>query len=151
TENSELLVKAAHHLGFACDTPNGLKVPVVRHVEQKSILVLAAELQDLFARTPAGKASREELSGSTFTTTCERNIGGVLATRIVPVPELGMLGVNEIKKRAVVVDDRVEIRPTTYLSNSFDHRIVDGAVGARFTARIKQLIETPESLLLELA
>jgi pyruvate dehydrogenase E2 component (dihydrolipoamide acetyltransferase) len=148
---SELVVRAEHHLGFACDTPTGLMVPVIRNVEQKSILQIAAEMQDVFARTRAGKAKREELSGSTFTVTSVGSIGGVLATPILNVPEVAILGVNAIRQRAVVADDgSIVARPMTYLSPSFDHRVLDGAVAARFIARLKDLLETPEQLLLEL-
>lgn len=151
-EASELIVKADHHIGFACDTPTGLMVPVVRNVEQKSILRIAAEMNDLFDRTRAGKATRDELGGSTFTITGVGNIGGVLATPILNVPEVGILGINQIKKRPVVDEnDQIVVRQMTYLSPSFDHRIIDGAVGARFTAKLKEILENPECLVLELA
>ena len=150
-ETGEFVIKGDHHIGFACDTPVGLMVPVVRNVEQKSILHIAAELQDLFERTRTGKADRHELGGSTFTITGVGNIGGVLATPILNLPEVGILGVNQIAKRPVVgPNDEIVVRQMTYLSNSFDHRIIDGAVGARFTARLKQILEAPENLLLEL-
>jgi pyruvate/2-oxoglutarate dehydrogenase complex dihydrolipoamide acyltransferase (E2) component len=148
---SELVVKGDHHIGVSCDTPNGLMVPVVRNVEQKSLLRIAAEMQDLFARTRVGKATREELMGSTFTMTSVGSIGGVLATPILNVPEVGILGINQIRKRAVVTDDdQIVVRPMTYVSPSFDHRIIDGAVAARFVARLKDILENPESMLLEL-
>jgi pyruvate dehydrogenase E2 component (dihydrolipoamide acetyltransferase) len=126
-------------------------VPVIRNVESKSILQIAAEMQDLFARTRAGKATREELMGSTFTLTSVGSIGGVLATPILNVPEVAILGLNQIRKRPVVdADDNIVVRHMTYLSPSFDHRIIDGAVAARFVARLKDLLEHPEQLLLEL-
>jgi len=150
-EKSELVVRGEHNIGIACDTPTGLLVPVVRNVERKSILQIAAEMQDLFARTRAGKASREELSGSTFTITSVGNIGGAFATPILNVPEVGILGVNQIRKAAVVdANDNIVVRQMTWLSPSFDHRIIDGAVAARFVARLKEILETPELLLLEL-
>lgn len=151
-ENSELVVKGDHHMGFACDTPSGLVVVVVRNVEQKSILRIAAEMNALFAKAKAGKASRDELSGSSFTITGVGAIGGVMATPILNLPEVAILGTNQIRKRAVVTDDdRIVIRPMTYLSPSFDHRIIDGAVAARFVARLKEILENPEILLMELA
>src|SRR5690606_14995042 len=122
-----------------------------RHVEQKSVLQIAAELEPLLVRAREGKADRSELSGSTFTITGVGSIGGVLATPILNLPEVAILGINQIKKRAVVDEhDQLVARPTTYLSPSFDHRVIDGAVGARFVARLKALVEQPESLLLEL-
>lgn len=150
-EKSELVVRGEHNIGIACDTPTGLLVPVVRNVERKSILQIAAEMQDLFARTRAGKASREDLSGSTFTITSVGNIGGAFATPILNVPEVGILGVNQIRKAAVVdANDNIVVRQMTWLSPSFDHRIIDGAVAARFVARLKDILENPEQLLLEL-
>jgi pyruvate dehydrogenase E2 component (dihydrolipoamide acetyltransferase) len=150
--NNELIVKGDHHIGVSCDTPNGLMVPVIRSVEQKSILRIAAEMQDLFARTRAGQAKRDELMGSTFTMTSVGSIGGVLATPILNVPEVGILGINKIRKRAMVgPNDEITVRHMTYLSPSFDHRIIDGAVAARFVARLKDILENPECLLLELA
>lgn len=150
-DSNELVIKGDHHIGFATDTPTGLVVPVVRNVEQKSILHIAAELQDLFARARIGKCTREELTGSTFTITGVGSIGGVLATPILNLPEVGILGTNAIRKKVVVADDdSFVVRQMSYLSNSFDHRIIDGAEGARFTARLKQILEKPEALLLEL-
>lgn len=150
-EAMELVVKGDHNIGISCDTPNGLYVPVVKNVEQKSIFRIAAELEDLIARTKAGKAKLEELRGGTFTMTSVGSIGGVLATPILNIPEVAILGVNAIRDQAVVRDGQIVIRPMMFLSPSFDHRIIDGAVGARFVAALKTVIEHPERLLLELA
>ncbi|MCB9673880.1 MAG: 2-oxo acid dehydrogenase subunit E2 [Alphaproteobacteria bacterium] len=147
----ELVVKGDHNIGVACDTPNGLYVPVVKNVEQKSVLHIAAELEDLIARTKVGKARIDELKGGTFTITGVGQIGGVLATPILNHPEVAILGVNVIRDRVVPHNGEIAIRKMMYLSPSFDHRIIDGAVGARFTAALKAVIENPESLLLELA
>jgi pyruvate dehydrogenase E2 component (dihydrolipoamide acetyltransferase) len=149
-ENFELVVKGDHNIGISTDTPQGLYVPVLRNVEQKSILQLAVELEDLLARTRAGKAKLDELRGGTFTMTSVGSIGGVLATPILNVPEVAILGVNAIRDQAVVRDGQIVIRPMMYLSPSFDHRVIDGAVGARFVAALKDVIEHPEKLLLEL-
>jgi pyruvate dehydrogenase E2 component (dihydrolipoamide acetyltransferase) len=150
-ERFELVVKGDHNFGVSCDTPNGLFVPVIKNVEQKSILHIAAELADLTARTRTGKAKLDELRGGTFTFTSVGNIGGVFATPILNVPEVAIMGVNTIRDRAVVVDGEICVRKMCYLSPSFDHRIIDGAVGARFVAALKTTLEDPESLLLELA
>jgi pyruvate dehydrogenase E2 component (dihydrolipoamide acetyltransferase) len=150
-ENLELVVKGDHNFGISCDTPQGLYVPVIRNVEQKSILRIAAELDDLIARTKAGKAKLDELRGGTFTMTSVGSIGGVLATPILNIPEVAILGVNAIRDQAVVRDGQIVIRPMMFLSPSFDHRIIDGAVGARFVAALKAVLEHPERLLLELA
>ena len=150
-EAFELVVKGDHDIGVACDTPRGLFVPVVRNVEQKSVLHIAAELADLTARTRAGTATSRELSGSTFTITGVGSIGGVLATPILNVPEVAILGFNAIRPRPVVHNGEIAVRQMTWLSPSFDHRIIDGAVGARFTAALKAVLEEPEALVLELS
>jgi pyruvate dehydrogenase E2 component (dihydrolipoamide acetyltransferase) len=150
-ENFELVVKGDHNFGISCDTPNGLFVPIIKNVEQKSILHIAAEMEALVERTRAGKASLDELRGGTFTVTSVGSIGGVLATPILNVPEVAILGVNAIREAAVVRNGQIVIRPMMYLSPSFDHRIIDGAVGARFVAALKAILENPERLLLELA
>jgi pyruvate dehydrogenase E2 component (dihydrolipoamide acetyltransferase) len=150
-ERFELVVKGDHHLGVSIDTPNGLFVGVLRNVEQKSILHLAVELDGLVERVRSGKASRDDLVGSTFTVTSVGNIGGILATPVLNHPEVAILGFNAIRKRPMVVGDQIVVRSMFNLSPSFDHRIIDGAVGARFTARLKEILETPESLLLDLA
>ncbi|MEZ4317698.1 MAG: dihydrolipoamide acetyltransferase family protein [Myxococcota bacterium] len=149
-ERFELVVKGDHNIGVACDTPHGLYVPVVKNVEQKSVLHIAAELNDLIERTKAGKARIDELRGGTFTITGVGQIGGVLATPVLNHPEVAILGVNVIRDRVVPYNGEIAIRKMMYLSPSFDHRIIDGAVGARFTAALKAVLENPESLLLEL-
>ncbi len=147
----ELVVKADHNFGLATDTPQGLFVPVIRNVEQKSILRIAAEMADLTDRTRKGKAKLDELRGGTLTFTSVGNIGGVFATPILNVPEVAIIGVNAIRDRAMVVDGNICVRKMMYLSPSFDHRIIDGAVGARFVAALKSVLEHPEALLLDLA
>ncbi|MCB9699599.1 MAG: 2-oxo acid dehydrogenase subunit E2 [Alphaproteobacteria bacterium] len=149
-ENLELVVKGDHNIGISTDTPNGLYVPVIKNVEQKSILHIAVEMDDLVKRTRAGKAKLDELKGGTFTMTSVGSIGGVLATPILNIPEVAILGINAIRDQAVVRDGQIVIRPMMYLSPSFDHRVIDGAVGARFVAALKAVLEHPERLLMEL-
>ncbi|HHO50395.1 MAG TPA: 2-oxo acid dehydrogenase subunit E2 [Deltaproteobacteria bacterium] len=149
-ERFELVVKGAHHIGISTDTPNGLYVPVIRNVEQKSILQIAAEMTELTTRTRQGQARLEELRGGTFTMTSVGAIGGVLATPILNIPQVAILGINAIRDQAVVRDGEIVARPMMYLSPSFDHRVIDGAVGARFVAALKAVIEHPERLLMEL-
>jgi pyruvate dehydrogenase E2 component (dihydrolipoamide acetyltransferase) len=146
-----LVVKGDVNIGVATDTPQGLFVPVIKNVEQKSVLQIAAEMADLTARTRSGQVRADELQGGTFTVTSVGNIGGVFATPILNVPEVAILGVNRIVKRPMVVEGEIAIRDMMYLSPSFDHRIIDGAVAARFVAALKKVLETPTSLLLDLA
>ena len=93
----------------------------------------------------------QDFSGGTFTITSVGNIGGMLATPILNLPEVAILGVNAIRDRAVVIDGQIVVRKMLYLSPSFDHRIIDGAVAARFIARVKGLLEDPAELLVELS
>jgi pyruvate dehydrogenase E2 component (dihydrolipoamide acetyltransferase) len=140
------------HLGIATDTEGGLIVPVVRDVQAKGMLQLAAELADLAARTRDGKATLDELRGSTFTITNAGNIGGTLATPIINFPEVGILGVHRIVKRPGVVEtpqgDEIAIRQYMNLSVSVDHRLTDGANAARFLVEVKGLLEHPGLLAL---
>jgi pyruvate dehydrogenase E2 component (dihydrolipoamide acetyltransferase) len=149
-ERMELVVRGAHNIGVACDTPQGLFVPVIKNVQNLSILQIATAIDDLVARTRAGKARVDELTGGTFTITGVGNTGGIFATPILNVPEVAIMGFNVIRPRPMVVDGQIVVRQMTVLSPSFDHRIIDGAVGARFTAAVRAILENPESLLLEL-
>ncbi|MFK7931729.1 MAG: dihydrolipoamide acetyltransferase family protein [Myxococcota bacterium] len=151
SDTYELSVHGDHNIGIATDTPQGLFVPVLKSVERKSILHLAVELAQLTDRTRNGTASRDDMSGGTFTITSVGNIGGVLATPILNIPEVAIMGVNAIRDRAVVVDGQIVVRKMMHLSPSFDHRIIDGAVAARFVARVKALLEDPAELLVELS
>ena len=146
-----LVVKGDVNIGVATDSPQGLYVPVIKNVERKSVLQLAAELQDVTTRVREGKVRVDELQGGTFTITSVGNIGGVFATPILNHPEVAILGVNKIVKRPVVRDDQIVIREMLYLSPSFDHRIIDGAVAARFVSALKALLEDPDALFLEMA
>ena len=145
-----LVVKGDINIGIATDTPNGLFVPVIKNVEQKSILRIAAEIADLTERTRLGKATLDELSGGTFTITSVGAEGGMFATPIINHPEVAILGVNRIHDRPVVRSGDIVVRKMLYLSSSFDHRIIDGMVAARWTTALKGLLEQPESLMLDM-
>ncbi|MEC8425652.1 MAG: dihydrolipoamide acetyltransferase family protein, partial [Myxococcota bacterium] len=149
-ERFELVIRGDVNIGIATDSPQGLYVPVVKNVEQKSILQLAAEVSDLTQRTREGRVSLDELQGGTFTITSVGNIGGRFATPIINHPEVAILGVNQIHDRPMVIDGEVVARKMMYLSPSFDHRVIDGAVAARFVSALKDILERPESLLLGL-
>ena len=145
-----MIVRGEVNIGIACDTPQGLYVPVIKNVEQKSILELAAEITDITTRTREGKVSLAELQGGTFTITSVGNIGGRFATPIINHPEVAILGVNQIHDRPMVVNGEIVARKMMYLSPSFDHRVIDGAVAARFISALKKVLENPASLLLSL-
>jgi len=143
----EVVYKDYFNCGLATDTPNGLFVSVIRDVPNRSIVDLSADISDVTGRVRAGKGTLADLTDSTFTITSIGNIGGLFATPIINYPEVAILGVNKIAERPVVRDGEVVIRHMTHLSPSFDHRIVDGANGARFTSRLKVLLENPGQLL----
>jgi pyruvate dehydrogenase E2 component (dihydrolipoamide acetyltransferase) len=151
-EKQELVHFAYVNLGIATDTKNGLIVPVIRDVQAKGILQLAAELGDLAERTRAGKVRPDELQGGTFTITNAGNIGGIHATPIINFPEIAILGVHRIMKKPGVVEtpqgDRIEVRQYMNLSASVDHRLSDGANAARFLVTMKRLLENPGLLAL---
>jgi len=146
----ELVVRKDVNIGIATDSPAGLFVPVVKGVQNKSILELAAELADLTERTRQGKVQLSELQGGSFTITSVGNIGGRFATPIINHPEVAILGVNQIHDRPMVYNGQIVARKMMYLSPSFDHRVIDGAVAARFVSALKAILENPASLLLEL-
>ena len=146
----ELIVRGTVNIGIATDTPAGLYVPVIKHVERKSILELAAEVADLTQRVRDGKAALSDFQGGTITITSVGNIGGRFATPIINHPEVAIMGVNQIHDRPMVINGAVVPRKMMYLSPSFDHRVIDGAVAARFVSAVKAILEQPESLLLEL-
>ena len=145
----EIVQRRQYHIGLATATPDGLIVPVVRDADRKSILELAREIERLAALTKAGKAGRDELSGSTFTITSLGALGGVLATPILNYPEVGILGVHKIAKRPAVEGDKIVVKDLMNLSLSVDHRVVDGYDAARFVADIKDSLESPGLLFLD--
>ena len=146
----EIVRKHYYNLGVAVATDNGLVVPVVRDADRKSVLELATEIGDLAERARTGKLAPENVKGGTFSVTNIGSLGGLFSFPIINVPEAAILGVHSIKKRPVVLeDDSIVARPMLYLSLSFDHRVVDGAEAAMFTGYVIELLETPESLMLE--
>jgi 2-oxoisovalerate dehydrogenase E2 component (dihydrolipoyl transacylase) len=145
-EGGVLTTHAAVHLGIAAQTPNGLMVPVVRHAEARDPYDTAAEIARVSSAAKSGKASREELSGSTITITSLGTLGGVVHTPIINHPEVAIVGPNKIQERVVVKDGQMVVRKMMNLSSSFDHRIVDGHDAAVFVQRIKGLLEHPATL-----
>ena len=145
-EAGVLTTHAAVHLGIAAQTPNGLMVPVVRHAEARDPWDTAEEIARVSGAAKSGKASREELSGSTITITSLGTLGGVVHTPIINHPEVAIVGPNKIIERVVVKDGQMVVRKMMNLSSSFDHRIVDGHDAAVFVQRIKGLLEHPATL-----
>lgn len=148
-ERSEIIVRRQYHVGFALDTERGLLVPAVRDVDRKSVWDIAADIQTLSARGRDGSIAREDMTGSTITITSAGSIGGLFATPILNYPEVAILGAYRIKERPVVREGAVVIRSMTHFSVTLDHRVVDGAVAARFMNDFLRVIETPALLALE--
>lgn len=146
----ELIVKRYHHLGVAVATERGLIVPVLRDVDRKPLLELARELGALAQRMREGKATLDDLRGGTFTITNLGALGGTGAIPIINYPEVAILGVARAREEAVVRDGQIVPRLMLPLSLTFDHRVADGADGARFAADIVRRLERPDWLLLEL-
>lgn len=142
-ERNVLVRHEAVHLGIATQTADGLKVPVVRHAEARTLEDLAAEIRRVSAAARDNTASREELSGSTITITSLGKLGGIASTPIINQPEVGIVGVNKMVERPMVVTGRVEVRTMMNLSSSFDHRFVDGYDGAAMIQALKELLEQP--------
>lgn len=140
---------AAVHIGIATQTANGLIVPVVRHAEARDIWDAAAEVARLAQLTRDGKASREDLSGSTITITSLGALGGLVTTPVINHPEVAIIGPNAIVERPVVQGGRIVVRKMMNLSSSFDHRVVDGYDAAEFIQKLKGLLEHPATLFIE--
>jgi 2-oxoisovalerate dehydrogenase E2 component (dihydrolipoyl transacylase) len=139
----------AVHLGVATQTDAGLMVPVVRHAEARDLWATAAEIVRLAEAARCGKATREELTGSTITITSLGALGGIVTTPVINYPEVAIVGVGRIVERPVIRDGQVVARKLMNLSSSFDHRVVDGADGAHFVQAVRRLLECPALLFVE--
>jgi pyruvate dehydrogenase E2 component (dihydrolipoamide acetyltransferase) len=148
---NELVYRKYYNIGIAASTDAGLIVPVVKDADRKSLLEIAREIERLASEAKAGKSKVDDLQGSTFTITSLGADGGLFATPIINFPEVGILGVHQIKQRPVVRDGQIVIGEIMLLSLSFDHRIVDGHIGAAFAYDIIRWLEEPDSLFLEMA
>jgi pyruvate dehydrogenase E2 component (dihydrolipoamide acetyltransferase) len=147
----EHVVKKTYDIGVAMATDAGLMVPVVRHVDRLSVLDVAREIERLAAAARDGKSQREDLGGSTFTVSSLGKLGGFVAPPIINHPEVGILGVHAIKKKPVVRGKDIVVGDVMMLSFSFDHRIIDGDVGALFAQELVSYLENPDRLLVEMS
>ncbi len=142
-ERNVIIRHRAVHVGVATQTPDGLKVPVVRSAERLSLWELAAEMRRVTEAARQNKASRDELTGSTITLTSLGKLGGIVSTPIINSPEVAIVGVNRALERPVVVDGAVTVRRMMNLSSSFDHRFVDGYDAAAMIQALKECLEHP--------
>ena len=148
-QGNELVLKHYYDLGVAVSTDEGLVVPVVRDADRKSFAEIEGGIADLAVKAREGKLKIEDLTGGTFTITNGGIFGSLLSTPILTMPQVAILGMHKIQERPMVVDGEVQVRPMMYLALSYDHRIVDGREAVQFLVGIKELIEDPETLLLE--
>ena len=149
-QGDELVYKNYYDVGVAVGTPQGLVVPVVRDCDAKSYAEIEAEISGLGRKAREGKLTIEDMTGGTFTITNGGIYGSMLSTPILNAPQSGILGMHNIKQRAVVLDDgSIVSRPIMYLALSYDHRIVDGREAVTFLVRVKEAIEDPSRLLIE--
>ena len=145
-ERNVLIRHHAVHAGVATQTPDGLKVPVVRHAEARGLWDLAAEIRRVSEAARTNKATREELTGSTITVTSLGKLGGIVSTPIINAPELAIIGVNKAVERPVVIGGAVAVRLMMNLSSSFDHRFVDGFDAAAMIQVLKEMLEHPATI-----
>jgi len=147
-ERNLLLQHEAVHLGVATQTPDGLKVPVVKHAEMMSIDGLAGEIRRLSDAARTNKVKKSELSGSTITITSLGKLGGIASTPVINSPEVGIIGVNRAVERPMVVNGQIAVRLMMNLSTSFDHRFVDGYDAEAMVQCIKEMLEHPATIFL---
>lgn len=137
-------------ISFAISTPTGLVVPPIRNVESLSFAEIETELKNLAGKARNGSLTLEEMSGGTFTITNGGVFGSLLSTPIINEPQSAILGMHGIKNRPVAVGDKIEIRPMMYLALSYDHRVIDGSSSVTFLVKVKELLEDPIAMLLDI-
>lgn len=148
-QGAEIVKKFYYDIGIAVGAEEGLVVPVVRDADRKTFAEIEKAIGDLAKRARENKLTLAELQGGTFTITNGGTFGSLMSTPILNSPQIGILGMHKIEERPVVKDGAIVIRPMMYLALSYDHRIVDGSEAVKALVRIKQLLEDPESLLIE--
>jgi 2-oxoglutarate dehydrogenase E2 component (dihydrolipoamide succinyltransferase) len=149
-QGDELVLKKFYDIGVAVSTEQGLVVPVVRDADRLSFAGIEQEIGNLAKKARDGKLALGDLQGGTFTITNGGTFGSLISTPIINAPQVGILGMHKIQWRPVAIDkERMENRPMMYLALSYDHRIVDGKEAVSFLVKVKELLEDPESLLLE--
>ena len=148
-EDSDIVYHDHCHIGIAVGGKKGLVVPVLRHAERMSFAAIEQGIADYVSKINENRLELADLEGGTFTISNGGVFGSLLSTPILNMPQSGILGMHKIEKRPVVVDDQIVIRPMMYVALSYDHRIVDGKGAVTFLRRVKEFLETPERMLLE--
>ncbi len=148
-DGTDIIYHGYYDIGIAVSSPRGLVVPVLRDADRLSFAEIEAQINELGKRAQEGKLSMEELTGGTFTITNGGIFGSMMSTPIINPPQSGILGMHKIQERPVAEDGEVVVRPMMYLAHSYDHRIIDGREAVQFLVTIKECIEDPARLLLE--
>jgi 2-oxoglutarate dehydrogenase E2 component (dihydrolipoamide succinyltransferase) len=148
-EGNDMILKHYYDIGIAVSTDEGLVVPVLRDAERKGFAEIERDIADMAKRARGNALALSELQGGTFTITNGGIFGSLLSTPILNAPQVGILGMHKIEERPIAVKGQVVIRPMMYVALSYDHRIVDGSEAVRFLVKVKELLEDPETLLLE--
>jgi 2-oxoglutarate dehydrogenase E2 component (dihydrolipoamide succinyltransferase) len=148
-DGDDIVYKNYYDIGVAVSTDRGLVVPVVRDADAASLAGVEKQINDFAARARDNKLKLEELLGGTFTITNGGVFGSLMSTPILNMPQSGILGMHKIQNRPVAIGDKVEIRPMMYLALSYDHRLVDGREAVTFLVRVKENLEDPQRLLLD--
>lgn len=149
-DGTDIIYKNYAHIGVAVGTPKGLVVPVVRDADQMSIAEIEKEIGNLGRKGRDGKLSMADMQGGTFTVSNGGVYGSLMSSPILNAPQSGILGMHKIQERPVAINGQVEIRPMMYLALSYDHRIVDGKEAVTFLVRVKESLEDPQRLILDL-
>lgn len=148
-EGNDIIYKNYYDIGVAVATERGLVVPVVRDADRLSLAQIESTIADFGARARDGKLKLEELQGGTFSISNGGVFGSLMSTPILNAPQSGILGMHKIQPRPVAIDDKIEIRPMMYLALSYDHRLVEGREAVTFLVRVKENLEDPQRLLLD--
>lgn len=148
-QSNEIVLKKYYDIGIAVGVEEGLVVPVVRDADKMSFAEIEKKIRELAGKAREGKLSLTELQGGTFTITNGGVYGSLMSTPILNYPQVGILGMHTIKERPMVVNGEIVARPMMYLALSYDHRVIDGSTAVQFLVKVKDLIEDPETLLLE--
>jgi 2-oxoglutarate dehydrogenase E2 component (dihydrolipoamide succinyltransferase) len=148
--DDDIIYKNFINMGVAVGTEKGLVVPVIRDLQNMGLADIELAVADMGRKARDGKLALEDLQGGTFTMSNGGVYGSLMSTPILNMPQSGILGMHKIQDRAVVVDGEVVVRPMMYLALSYDHRIVDGKEAVTFLVRVKECLENPERMLLDI-
>jgi 2-oxoglutarate dehydrogenase E2 component (dihydrolipoamide succinyltransferase) len=149
-DGTDIVFKNYYHIGIAVGTEKGLVVPVVRDADHLSLAEIEKKIGDLGRRAREGQLKIDEMQGGTFTITNGGVYGSLMSTPVLNAPQSGILGMHKIQERPVAVAGKIEIRPMMYLALSYDHRVVDGQGAVTFLVRVKEVLEDPARLVLDL-